>query len=84
MTEAVCPHPACVKAWGKKGTTPCLQACPDCLAGEIENGKIKWMTYQRYICATRAQTTSHRSFQKMFYEILQEEDKQKQKNAIFC
>lgn len=83
MTEAVCPHPSCIKIWERKGKTPCLQACPDCLSGELENGRIKWMTYRRYICATRAQTTSHRSFQKMLYEILQEENKEKQKMMVF-
>ncbi len=56
LKEPVCPHPSCVKLWEKRRTIPCLEACPECLSGELENGKIKWMRYARTICSTRATT----------------------------
>ena len=58
MKEPTCPHPACMELWRRQQTTPCLETCPECLSGELEDGRIKWMRYDRRICSTRAQTDS--------------------------
>ena len=62
----VCPHPSCVKLWSKRGHTPCLAACPDCLSGEIEDGLIKWMSYDRRVCATRPKSSVRALFSACF------------------
>ncbi len=74
LTEPVCPHKFCVRLWEKKKTTPCLSSCPDCLSGEIKNGKIDWMEYRQDLCSTRAQTTAMNSFQKILLEAINEPD----------
>ena len=58
LEEPVCPDPSCVKLWERRQTTPCLEVCPECLSGELEGGRIKWMRYDRRICSTRAHTPS--------------------------
>ena len=62
IKEPICPHPSCVKLWEREKTTPCLATCPMCLSGELENGQIKWMKYDRRICFTRAQAESENAF----------------------
>ena len=78
----VCPHPACVRMWEKRRTTPCLSSC-EALAGELEAGQIKWMRYNRQLCATRCQNTSVGAFQKMLCEIINELNPEKRKLLIF-
>ena len=80
--DMVCPHPSCVKRWNKHGTTPCLEACPMCLSGEIEDGRIKWMRYDRRICSTRAQTFSPGSYQRLLMESANEPDPEKRKTMV--
>lgn len=82
LEEQVCPHPSCVKRWEREGTTPCLEVCPECLSGELEDGKIKWMQYNRHLCATRAQTRSIGSFQRTLLEALNEQDPEKRKSIV--
>lgn len=56
LDTTICPHSACIKLYEKTGQTFCMQACPlQCLSGEIENGRIKKMTYLRYRCASICQ-----------------------------
>ena len=82
LTEPVCPHPSCVRRWERDRTTPCLETCPECLSGEIEDGKIKWMRYNRHLCATRAQTTSMGSFTRTLLEAMNEPDPDKRKMIV--
>lgn len=79
MSIPACPHPSCVTMWEKQQTTPCLDACPDCLSGEMENGRIKWMKYYRHLCMTRAQSMGIYAFQKAFSSIIEEPDPEKRK-----
>ena len=71
LQEPVCPHPSCVKLWEQRRNTPCLEAC-DCISGELEEGQIKWMRYDRRICATRAQTESSSTLQRILLEASNE------------
>jgi len=82
LKEPVCPHPSCVKRWEQEGTTPCLETCPECLSGELENGRIKWMRFNRHLCATRAQTTSMGSFVRTLLEAINESDPEKRKMIL--
>lgn len=82
IKEKVCPHPSCVKLWKKRRTTACLEACPECLSGEIEGKKIKWMRYDRRICFTRAQTLNPGSFERMLLEASEEPDSVKRKSML--
>ncbi|MBI4187204.1 MAG: hypothetical protein HY530_06875 [Chloroflexi bacterium] len=82
MTEPVCPHPSCVKLWEKHRTTPCLDICPECLSGEIEGERIKWMRYDRRICTTRAQTESASSWLRTLLEAANEPDPGVRKNIF--
>lgn len=79
LTETVCPAPSCVRMWEKKKTTPCLQACPMCLAGELEDGQIRWMEYNQLRCHTRAQTSSIDAFIKTLLAIVDETDSHQRK-----
>lgn len=79
----VCPHVACVKMWQKRKTTPCLSACPDCLSGDIQNGKIGWMEYRQDCCFPRAQTTSVDAFQKLLMKAINEPDAEQRKSILF-
>jgi len=72
MKEPVCPHPSCVKLWERRGTTPCLKTCPECLSGELEGGEIKWMRYDRRICFTRAQTEGTSTLLRTLLEAVNE------------
>jgi len=81
--DSVCPYPSCVKMWDAKKTTPCLTACPTCLSGQLENGRIKWMQFRRYLCEPRAQTTSTTAFRQKLLEIINEKDPEKRKQLIY-
>lgn len=72
--KPVCPHPSCIKMWKRRRTTPCLDTCPECLSGEIERGRIKWMKYDRRICSTRAQNVGMDPFKKLLVEAVNEGD----------
>ena len=82
MKEPVCPHPSCVKLWEKQETTPCLEVCPDCLSGELEGGRIKWMRYDRRICTTRAQTHSTGSLLRTLVEGVKEPDEDARRSIL--
>jgi epoxyqueuosine reductase QueG len=81
--EPVCPHPSCVRLYAKKKTTPCIDSCPDCLSGEIKDGKISWMEYRQELCYTRAQTTAMDAFQKLLLEAVNESDAEQRKAILF-
>lgn len=74
LPELVCPDPSCVKLWARQGTTPCLEACPECLSGELEAEKIKWMRFDRRICSTRAQNMGPVSYERLLMEAANEPD----------
>jgi len=82
LEESVCPDESCIARWQKGLSTPCLSACPSCLEGELEDGKIKWMRYHRHRCAPSAQTTSLSSFQKILLEAINEEEKEKRRALL--
>jgi hypothetical protein len=83
LTEPVCPHPSCIRLYDKKKTTPCISSCPDCLSGEIQEGKIRWMEYRQELCYTRAQTTAMDVFQKLLLEAVNEPDADQRKAILF-
>ncbi len=74
LPELVCPDHSCVKLWARQGTTPCLEACPECLSGELEAEKIKWMRFDRRICSTRAQNMGPVSYERLLLEAAKEPD----------
>jgi len=83
MKNPVCPHSSCVRLYEKKQTTPCLSSCPDCLSGEIEEGKIRWMEYRQDCCYPRAQTTAMDAFRKLLLEAVNEPDPEGRKAILF-
>lgn len=83
LETAVCPHPSCWKMWEKRGITPCLQACPNCLSGELEHGQIGWMEFQQNLCFSRAQTTAMDIFQKMLLSAMDEPDAEERKMIVY-
>jgi hypothetical protein len=83
FTKPVCPHPSCIRLYDKKKTTPCISSCPDCLSGEIQKGRIKWMEYRQELCYTRAQTTAMDVFQKLLLEAVNEPDAERRKTILF-
>ena len=83
LAEPVCPHDSCVRLWEKKQTTFCLSSCPDCLSGEIQDGKIRWMEYRQDRCYPRAQTTAMDIFQKLLLEAVNEPDAERRKAILF-
>jgi epoxyqueuosine reductase QueG len=83
LAEPVCPHSSCVRLWAKRQTTPCLSSCPDCLAGEIKDGKIQWIEYRQDCCYPRAQTTAMDAFQKLLLEAVNEPDAARRKAILF-
>ena len=83
LEKPVCPHPSCVKLWDAKGVLPCLDACPTCLAGELEDRGIKWMEYNQSYCLPRAQTTAMGAFQKLLLEAINEPVPEKRKMILF-
>ena len=82
MKEPVCPHSSCVKLWERRGTTPCLQTCPECLSGELEGGRIKWMRYDRRICTTRAQNVGAGALQRILLEGANESDQEVRRSML--
>ncbi len=82
MAELVCPHPSCVKLWAKRRTVPCLETCPECLSGELEDGQIKWMRYDRRICTTRAQNMGMGALQRMLLESANEPDAERRRSIL--
>ena len=51
IKDKVCPDESCIKMYEKEGRTPCMEACPfGCISGEIENGEIKVMRWDRWKC----------------------------------
>jgi epoxyqueuosine reductase QueG len=83
LGKPVCPHDSCVRLWEKKLTTPCLSSCPDCLSGEIKDGKIRWMEYRQDGCYPRAQTTAMDAFRKLLLEAVNEPDPEQRKAILF-
>lgn len=83
LIQPVCPAPSCVRLWEKKQTTPCLEACPACLSGALEDGRIKVMQYHQSRCATRAQTNSIDVFLKTLLTIVEEPDAHQRKLLAF-
>lgn len=83
LTKTLCPHPMCTRMWERARATPCLRACPECLEGELEEGKIKWARYNQLTCFSRAQTYGPDIFQKMLLEIVNEPDPERRKFLAF-
>jgi hypothetical protein len=83
LADSVCPHPSCWRAWQKRGSTPCLDACPTCLAGELSEGAIAWMEYRQDLCFPRAQTTAMDILQKMLVEAMDQDDSDRRKAIVF-
>jgi len=79
----VCPESSCVRMWQKKSSTPCLSSCPDCLSGEIKDGKISWMEYRQDRCYPRAQSHAMDMFQKLLFEAINEKDINRRKSIVF-
>ena len=82
MKEAVCPHPSCMQLWERKHTTPCLEVCPECLSGELEGGKVKWMRYDRRFCSTRAQNMGPSALYRTLLTGINEPDLETRKNIL--
>jgi len=82
MTDPVCPHPSCVDLWQKHKSTPCLDVCPECLSGELEGERIKWMRYDRRICSTRAQNEGMGALQRIVLEGTNEPDPERRKTIL--
>jgi len=82
LVDPVCPHTSCVRMWDRKGTTPCLETCPECLSGELEDGRIKQMRFNRQLCTTRAQNLSLGGFQRTLFEAIDEPDREKRKTML--
>ncbi|MCC7413197.1 MAG: hypothetical protein IT495_16395 [Gammaproteobacteria bacterium] len=83
LPEPVCPAPSCVAMWEELGTVPCLASCPDCLSGELSNGRIHALRYRQDRCYARAQTTSTDAFQKLLVEAVNEPDAERRKAILF-
>jgi hypothetical protein len=83
LMDAVCPQPSCWNMWQKRGVTPCLEACPVCLSGELTDGRIGWMEFRQDLCFSRAQTTAMDAFQKMLTEAMAEPDEERRKTIVY-
>jgi hypothetical protein len=82
MKVPVCPHPSCVKLWQRYQTVPCLETCPECLSGELEGGRIKWMRYDRRICSTRAQTEGMSPLLRILLDGMSQPDPEVRRNVL--
>jgi len=69
--------------WQRERTTPCLIACPECIEGELEDGRIKWARFNQLRCYSRAQTYGPDAFQKLLLEIVNEPDPERRKFLAF-
>lgn len=83
MKEAVCPHPDCMQMWEERHTTPCLATCPECLSGEIEDGRVKWMRFDRRVCSTRAQNMGYIALQRTMQRAVDEPDPGLRRSILF-
>lgn len=82
MIEPVCPAPSCIGMWREKGTVPCLNTCPMCLSGAIDDeGRIEYWKYDRLRCSTRADYTRV-GFQKVLSNAIEEPDADKRKMIL--
>ncbi|MEM7346081.1 MAG: hypothetical protein AAF485_17720 [Chloroflexota bacterium] len=82
VEEDVCPHPSCFKMWEQYGTTPCINICPMCLSGSVdEDGKIEYWAYDRHRCAPRANYSRPRLLN-MLADVMTEEDPERRKILI--
>lgn len=82
VEEDACPHHSCVKMWERFGTTPCINICPMCLSGAIdEDGNIEYWAYDRQRCAPRANYTRPRLLN-MLCEIMAESDPEQQQMLL--
>ncbi len=82
LKDPVCPAPSCVRLFEKIGTTPCMNACPDCLSGTIKDGRIVSSRYDRNRCATRAQSTSPPALQRQILGAAEETNPAKRKMIV--
>lgn len=82
LNDPVCPHPSCVDLWEKRGSVPCLDVCPECLSGEFERGRIKWMRYDRRICSTRAQNEGMGALQRIILDGANEPNPERRKTIL--
>lgn len=83
LSTPVCPSESCIKMWEKRHITPCLETCTECLSGEIEGNRIKWMRYDRRICTTRSTYMHPASYLRMYDNIIHEVDPQLRKFYLF-
>jgi len=81
LSDPVCPHPSCVVVWEARGTTPCLESCPECLSGELKDGRIDHMEYERFRCVPRATTAGVHAFLKLLQEAFALDDAE-ERNAL--
>jgi epoxyqueuosine reductase QueG len=82
MKQPVCPHPSCVDLWERRRSIPCLEVCPECLSGELEAGRIKWMKYDRRICSSRAQNEGMGALLRTLLEGANEADLERRKSIL--
>jgi len=87
LEQGVCPAPMCVQTYKHIGKTPCMAACPaddgGCLDGSIdEDGNMEHVYYDRERCVSRSMNFGISSFQKALDQIVEEDDKDKQRMMI--
>jgi epoxyqueuosine reductase QueG len=78
-----CPHPECIRMWAREETTYCLDACPSCLSGEIDKGRIKWAQYEQLNCMPRSNLANTTRFSKILEAILEKEDRGTRKRMLY-
>lgn len=83
LADPVCPHPSCIAVWEARGTTPCLESCPECLSGGLKQGRIDHMRYARLRCVPRATTAGVHAFLKLLDEAFALEDADERKMLLF-
>ncbi len=82
VEEDVCPHSSCAKMWERYGTTPCINICPMCLSGSIDDeGKMEYWAYDRHRCAPRANYTRPRLLN-MLQEVMTETDPDRRRMLV--
>ena len=83
LAKNPCPHRDCIAKWAKENSTYCLEACPQCLDGEIKKGKLEWMSYQQMNCMPRAQRGNPQRFTMLLEHLINEPDPQKRKSILY-
>jgi epoxyqueuosine reductase QueG len=83
LAQSPCPHQDCIAKWAKEKTTFCLEACPQCLDGEIKKGKLEWTSYQQMNCMPRAQRGNPQRFTMILEQLINEPDPQKRKSILY-